>query len=84
LITVGPDCVGVGAGVGAVGEFEQPIANVNKSPQSVRVTIASHLARARDVAIDYSRVVPAETLKILASAALNISNGTADLALPAR
>ena len=58
LITVGPDCVGVGAGVGAVGEFEQPIANSKMSPQNVRVTIASHLAGARDVANSYSDVVP--------------------------
>jgi len=42
-MTVGPGCVDVGGGVGvgAVGECEQPIANVNTSPQSVRVTTTS-------------------------------------------
>jgi len=40
-ITGGPDCVGGSVIVGAVGDFEHPIANSNTSPQSVRVTVAS-------------------------------------------
>lgn len=40
-MTDGPGCVGGSAAVGAVGEFEQPIANSNMSPPSVRVTTAS-------------------------------------------
>jgi hypothetical protein len=86
LITVGPACVGGGAGVGAVGEFEfeQPIANNNMSPQRVRVTIASPSRGYRDLTINYSGVVPAETLKILRKAALNLGNDKAKLALPSR
>ena len=38
-ITGGPDCVGGSVDVGAVGNFEHPMANSKTSPQSVRVTM---------------------------------------------